>query len=121
MNSRESIKVIYNVSNILGSRYKYRIEYGKNNENCSFEIISCYLQENKKSFITNLNFIISEIIYPIYKASDIETTLIVSKILGDKLYRKAISCFRDEYWIRLLEKYLDEDRKIGGWNSNYNI
>lgn len=106
---------------ILGYRYKFIVELEKNDNNYSFEILSSYNSTEQNSTITNVNFIISELIYDITQTNDIDTTIYLNKIDGVKLFRKSISSFKDKSWIKSLEKALDEDRNIGGWNSNFKI
>lgn len=104
---------------IDGNRYKYSIELEKVNNNYFFEILSQFKEQNRKSTITNVNFIISEIIFPIIGTSDLETTIVLNKKNGEKLFDTTISIFNVPDWIDRLEIALDEDREIGGWNSNF--
>jgi hypothetical protein len=104
---------------ISGIRYKFIVEIEKNNNNFFFQILSLYKREHLKSTITNLNFIISELIFPIIKTSDIDTIIFLNEIEGNKLFQESISVFKNKSWIKALEKSLDEDRTIGGWNSNF--
>ena len=106
---------------IFGDRYNFLIKFVKYGKKYSFEILCVYKKTNQKSMITNLNFIISELIFPVIKNSDIDTTILLNKMKGIVLFQKSISIFKDKSWIKLLEKKLDEDRNIGGWNSNFKI
>lgn len=106
---------------IFGNRYDFTIELEKNNGNYSFEISSIYKKENKKSIITNVNFVISELISRVLHTADVETTILVSKNKGMRLFRKSLDAFKDELWVHYLESELDEDRNIGGWNSNFSF
>lgn len=106
---------------ILGNRYRFLIELVNNKKENFFQILCLYKEENLKSTITNLNFIISELIFPVLKTSDIDSIISINKIEGEKLFIKSISTFKNQSWITELEKSLDEDREIGGWNSNFKI
>lgn len=106
---------------IFGDGYKFLIELEKYGKKYSFEILSLYKKTNQKSAITNLNFIISELVYPIIKNSDIDSTIFLDEIKGVELFQKSVSTFKDKSWIKMLEKELDEDRNIDGWNSNFEI
>lgn len=104
---------------IFGYRYKFIVVLEKNDNNYSFEILSSYNRTQQDSTITNVNFIISELIYEIIQTNDIDTTINLNKIDGIKLFRKSIASFKVKSWIKSLEKALDEDRNLGGWNSNF--
>ncbi|HSW53453.1 MAG TPA: hypothetical protein VLH59_00065, partial [Ignavibacteriaceae bacterium] len=91
---------------ILGYRYKFIVELEKKDNNYSFEILSSYNSTQQNSTITNVNFIISELIYDITQTTDIDTTLYINKIDGVKLFRKSVSFFNDKSWIKSLEKAL---------------
>lgn len=106
---------------ISGDRYKFLVILENYNGKYAFEILSIYKNTNQKSTITNLNFIISDIISSILEIPDIDTTIILSKTKGIRLFQKAISAFGDKFWIQYLEKELDIDRDIGGWNSDFQI
>jgi hypothetical protein len=79
---------------------------------------------NRKSAITNVNFIISELIEPVLSPDgedldiDYETTLIVTGLEGESLFAASVEAFSDANWVERLEACLDEDRHEGGWNSN---
>jgi hypothetical protein len=104
---------------ISGNRYSFLIEFVNSGKEYIFQILCLYKEENTKSTITNLNFIISELIIPILKTSDIDSIVSLNRIKGNKLFIKSISSFKNKSWIAALEKSLDEDRTLGGWNSNY--
>lgn len=108
-------------ANIFGDRYNFLIEFEKYGKKYSFEILCVHNQTNQKSVITNLNFIISELVFPVLKNSDTDTTILLNEMKGVALFRKSISIFKDKLWIKLLENKLDEDRNIGGWNSNFEM
>lgn len=106
---------------ILGYRYKFIIELEKNDKNFSFQKLSSYNRTQQKSIITNLNFIISELISPIIGTIDVDTTIFLDEREGVELFQESTSTFKDKPWNKILEKALDEDRNIGGWNSNFKI
>lgn len=110
---------------IVGRRYDFVIELEKNgNSNC-FRILSMYKKEKQKSAITNLNFIISELICPVLEIDDeldnIDVDLVLNYKQGKKLFLDTVSAFRDEAWFGKLEIYLDEDKSLGGWNANFSF
>ena len=80
-----------------------------------FEIIANCIVDKTKSSITNLNFIIAEIIEPIIKFDDYETTIIVDKNIGREIYNKSIELFNDLEWLNQLERELEEDKSGGEW------
>ncbi|MCF8239773.1 MAG: hypothetical protein K9J16_00195 [Melioribacteraceae bacterium] len=106
---------------ILGGRYKFLIKLELYDKDFSFEILSLYTAKNQRSAITNLNFIIAELIFPVIETTDIDTTIFLNKTSGIKLFQESILAFKNKYWINLLEEKLDEDRNYGGWNSNFEI
>ena len=104
---------------ISGNRYSFLVEFVNRGKEYIFQILCLYKRENVKSTITNLNFIISELIYPILKISDIDSIVFLNRVEGEKLFIKSITSFKNKSWITALEKSLDEDRILGGWNSNF--
>lgn len=104
---------------IFGNRYEFIIELGRFDNAFSFEILSLFKATGQKSIITNLNLIISELVFPLLETTDVDTTVILNKQQGTKLFNTSKSFFKNKYWIKLLEENLDEDRNIGGWNSDF--
>lgn len=94
--------------NINGFRYEFIVYFEDN----YFEISAIRKRDGRKSAITNLNIIISEIIEPILKDNNFEDSFLIvenSKI-GRKLFEHSIEILSDKNWTnRYLEKYLDED------------
>jgi len=77
-----------------------------------FEIIAIRKIDNKKSSITNLNKIISEIIEPVLDTTDIdEDFLYVTDFkVGKNIFERAINTLNDTDWVnKYLENELDED------------
>jgi hypothetical protein len=100
---------------IKGYRYNYSIRL---TDTDYFEIIAIRKQNKRYSTITNFNTIISEIIEPVLKIYNIEDTIIkVDKQIGKKLFDLAFNTLNDKQWIKYLEKKLDEDFEMGGWNG----
>lgn len=110
---------------IVGRRYDFIVELEKNGISNCFRILSMYKKEKRKSAITNLNFVISELIYPVLKIDgeldNIDVELLLSYKQGKKLFLDTVNAFRDETWLDKLESYLDEDRSLGGWNANFSF
>jgi len=106
---------------IVGANYSYLIELTKREKKNLFQILSVHHKTRKKSVITNLNFIISELILPIINHPEIDNVISLSRTKGMKLFTESISAFKNKSWLNPLEKLLDEDRVIGGWNSNFKI
>ena len=104
-----------------GNRYKYSIEFVNNENEYYFQILCLYKKWNLKSTITNLNFIISELISPILGISDITNILSLKKIEAKKLISLSKLSFNNRAWVVALENSLDEDRALGGWNSDFKI
>lgn len=106
---------------IIGKRYEFIVELEQDDKLISFEILSKHKVTDQKSTITNVNFIISELVFPIFETTEIDSTIFLNKQKGTKLFKEAMSSFKDTNWIELLEEKLDEDRCYGGWNSNFEI
>ncbi len=106
---------------IFSNRYEFLIELQQYNDEYYFEIFSLYKVTNQKSIVTNLNFIMSELVFPVLETTDIDTTISLNRTRGIKLFQESVLSFRNKYWIKLLEEKLDEDRNYGGWNSNFEI
>jgi hypothetical protein len=81
-----------------------------------FEINAFCNLEKAKSCITNLNFIISELIEPIVVFEDYETTVDVDKNIGIVIYNKALELFSDADWLNCLFVHLEDDRDAGQWS-----
>ncbi|HPI37121.1 MAG TPA: hypothetical protein PK397_04175 [Ignavibacteriaceae bacterium] len=103
---------------ISGNRYEFTVLLERSNKNFCFEVLSKYKPTGQKSTITNVNFIISELVFPIIETTDVETSVFLNRRRGMKLFRETISSFKNDSWVQLLEEKLDEDRGYGGWNSN---
>jgi hypothetical protein len=77
-----------------------------------FEVIAISKFNGKKSAITNLNTIISEIIYPILNTTQVEETFLFIEDLqiSKNLFDSAIDILNDTSWVdKYLEYELDED------------
>ena len=103
---------------IEGNRYDFIIEGSNDGREYIFQIFSFYKKKQRMSEITNLNFIISELIEPVLNTIDIDNMLSVKQLEGKKLFSKADSLLQNKSWVNYLEKCLDEDRSIGGWNAD---
>jgi len=106
---------------VFGNRYDFIIKLEKCGKSYCFCILSLFKSEKRKSAITNLNFIISEIIDPILKKDLEESDLFIAKKQGQKLFDESVKLFRDKAWLYMLENELDEDRDLGGWNSSFDF
>ena len=104
---------------LFSENYKFIIALERYEMGYSFEILSLYKTTGQKSVITNLNFIISELISPILEAPVVNSTIFLNLAEGIKLFQETVFTFTNERWMKLLEKYLDEDRNYGGWNSEF--
>jgi len=105
---------------ILGNRYDFILKLEKAEDEYCFEILSLYKKGERKSAITNVNFIISELVEPILNI-ELEDSFLFprSKKKAEKLFSRSLSLFRDKLWVEDLEEHLDDDRSCGGWNSNF--
>ena len=105
---------------ITGINYSYKIEtIGEDNSYC-FSIYCQHKKSKRKSGITNLNFILSDIVSQVMDETEIEDSWIdANKKQINKLFAVAIKCFEKKYWIEQLERNLDEDRIYGEWEANF--
>ncbi len=106
---------------IVSNRYSFLIELANGEKENFFQILCLCKKENSKSAITNLNFIISELLSPTINNTDIDSILRINIIEGAKLFERAVTSFKNKSWVTALEKSLDEDRTLGGWNSSFKI
>ncbi len=91
------------------------IELTEEKNNCTFEIIAKCNIKKIKSKITNLNFMISQLIEPFIEFEDYESTINVNKNTGHKIYEEAIILFNDNRWMDKLYLELQDDRDVGEW------
>jgi len=105
----------------IGFKYAYLIVADL--EAFYFEIQSKYIDENRSSTITNLNYLLSELGNYYTKNDEVEesTWIIKSNIRLRKLWQITNELFNDNGFIKYLEEKLDEDRACGGWNSYINL
>ena len=96
--------------------YDFRILLECEQDNYSFELLAYDKVNKTKSNITNLNFIISELIEPIVLFEDYESTIEVNKYKGNKLYNKTIEYLNDKKWIDSLLNKLADDQLAGVWS-----
>jgi hypothetical protein len=82
----------------------------------AFEITAICKRDKTKSGITNLNFIISELLESFVTFQDYETTIYIDRDAGSKIYHKAIKLFNDSRWLELLIVALDDDKDAGEWS-----
>ena len=101
---------------IKSSLYNFSLNLHKNKDNFSFEIVAFCNTDKTKSSITNLNFIISELIEPIIAFEDYETTLITDRDFGNKVYSEAVKLFNNSKWLNYLFDALEDDRIAGEWS-----
>ncbi|MEK6616739.1 MAG: hypothetical protein AABZ32_11640 [Bacteroidota bacterium] len=105
---------------ITSKNYSYIIKLTNEGKRSCFEILCQDKVLKRKSSITNLNFILSNIISLEIDDSKVEDSWITtSKKKAEKLFVIAMECFENKYWIEKLEHELDEDISLGGWNSNF--
>jgi hypothetical protein len=102
-----------------GNRYNFQVQVEKLKSDFLFEINSQHIESKCKSTITNLNFLISELIHPVLDIIVEENSLSLTKMQSEKLFKKASICFRNKSWIRALEESLDHDRNESEWNANF--
>ncbi len=105
---------------ISGNKYDFKVILTRKQRGSLFEIQSLYKMDKSLSTITNVNVIISELLEPILKTNEFQdSTIIVDFKNGQKLFNTAVEFFNDKNWIGFLEGELDEDRREGGWNSDF--
>jgi hypothetical protein len=99
-----------------GIRYDYLIV---SNDNC-FEIWATYKLTHQTSLITNLNYILSE--FQIGSNSEQRFSesswLLRNQNEIEAYWNKAVILFDNKNYL-FLESALDEDRNVGGWNSDF--
>ena len=100
---------------VKAKSYLFSIHLREDRAMGHFEIIANCLADKTKSSITNLNFIIAELIEPIIKFDDYETVIIVDENIGKEIYDKSIELFNDLEWLNQLEIELEEDKSAGEW------
>jgi hypothetical protein len=106
---------------IKGNNYNFKILVEKLESKYLFQIYGQHIASNCLSAIMNLNFLISELIQPTLDINIDETMLLLNKKQTKRLFKKAISRFKNESWLQALEENLDEDRNMGGWNASSNL
>ncbi len=103
---------------ITGNRYDYLIQLVPRKRGSTFEIISWYKEDNSQSSITNVNAVIGEIISPFIESDEVEDSSIdTSRKIGKQLFDNAVDAFGSNNWLLYLEDDLDEDKELGGWNT----
>jgi hypothetical protein len=104
---------------IKGNHYNFQIQVEELESEYLFEINSKHIATNGKSTITNLNFLISELIQPVLNIGLEDTVLLLNEAQTKKLLKKTISSFKNKSWLKMLEENLNEDRNAGGWDANF--
>ncbi|MBU0561563.1 MAG: hypothetical protein KJ799_04630 [Bacteroidetes bacterium] len=104
----------------FGIQYNFLIELDTE-ENGILDIWAKNRKTKQISPITNLNSIISEIKsendhHDLYYES---SWIFTDKSEAIKTYNRAIDLFQNKLFVKYLEVNLDEDRQLGGWNSDY--
>lgn len=97
--------------------YNFSINLREIKNKCSFEIIAIDNNNKTKSTITNLNFIISELIQPIISFKDYESTIQINKNIGNEIYNTSIKLFNDAEWLHYLFNALEDDINAGKWTK----
>ena len=95
--------------------HTFSVTLRKNRTDFNFEIMANCVEDKTKSSITNLNFILSELIQPLIQIEDYESWIITNKQIGKQLYKDAIELFNDIEWLNYLEWKLEDDKKAGEW------
>ncbi len=109
-----------------GIRYDYIIELDHGDDESHFEIKSMHKPDGCKSCITNVNYVLSEFVLPILNPNDLdeyevdfESTIVASHAEGEALFQNAVSFFQAKTGLEWLEKELDNDKNLGGWNAEF--
>lgn len=90
-----------------------------------FEIYAEHKKSKRYSSVTNLNYLLGQIIGDDVEEKDVgknfETTICIGDPIKHKqVTQRAIKLFQDKYWIiKYVEPAFDEDRGYGEWNSPY--
>ena len=90
-----------------------------------FEISAVHKGSGRKSSVTNVNMVISEILRFVLDDENTdfgESWLTISdRVQHKRLTKWTIRCLKDRHWVvNHLEKAFDEDMEYGGWNSDMN-
>lgn len=96
--------------------YDFSIYLHEIENNSTFEIIAFCNSDKTKSSITNLNFIISELLQPITTIEDYESTIEIDKNIGNDIYNEAVMLFNDTDWLNYLFIKLEDDKNAGEWS-----
>jgi len=106
------------VNKIKTDKYTFSICLDEVIEPCIFEIKASCNITSKKSGITNLNIIISELIEPTINIAEVpDSFLQIDKSKGIALYNNAIDLFNDRYWLKHhLIPAIEDDRVAGEWS-----
>jgi hypothetical protein len=100
------------IQQISGNRYDFTVRWDGN----YFEVSTVRKKDGRKSAITNLNRIISEVLEPVLESSLIEDTYLIvdNSANGKRLFDQAIRVLGDIEWVsKYLESELDEDMQEG--------
>lgn len=104
------------ISKVFTEKHTFSIVLEVSNNKTYFEIIATDLTKNTKSSITNLNFIISELIEPIYKIEDYESIFMINNEIGKNLFFSSVNSFSNKEWVKYLEVMIENDKQEGEWN-----
>ena len=104
--------------NFKGNRYVYQVDI--NQRYRTFEVCSKHLYSKNYSTITNINYVISELSNSLSEKDIIEELTWKIETINklDMLIEKIEVIFKNQKSIEFLENQLDQDRLLGGWNSN---
>lgn len=106
----------------FGIDYNFIIELDEQKNYC-LDVWAMHKTTKKVSPINNINIIISEI-QPENNTDELyyESSWVFSdKALAKMTYNKVVVLFQRKLFMKFLELFLDEDRQIGGWNSDYDF
>jgi hypothetical protein len=104
----------------FGNRYDYIIVLTKIEKEYIFEILASYKKDKTKSTITNLNYILGELVESIIDKEPIDSWIVLlDKKKANKLFNKSVGFFHDKLFIHSLELHLDEDRDSGEWEAEF--
>ena len=103
-----------------GHEYDYIIRVTDDGKNSSFEILCQNKKSKTISGITNLNFILSDVVSQVMNEKNCgDSWITTSTQKAEKLYHIAADCFKSKTWIKYLECALDNDRECGEWEAMF--
>ncbi len=104
---------------ISGKKYNFAIVFERADKNYSFYIEARTKSGAHRSFINNVNCILSELNVPIDDMKVSESQWALPRKEAAKHFRSAKDFLKDACFREYVEKQLDLDRSLGEWNRHH--